>query len=191
MPCGAAGKHDAIAMNLKEILIEKKSAVVKSWFESVLETYQEESRGPLRRKDAQFTNPVGFNLAQGLEGLFDALLRGMMPNEVSTQLDAMIRIRAIQDFTPSQAVAFIFQIKGIVRHELGKDLLQDARILEELRGLETAVDDLALYAFDLYMRCREKIYELKAQESKNATFRLLQKARIITGGGEKDQDPKA
>jgi hypothetical protein len=180
MPCGAAGKHDAIAMNLKEILIEKKSAVVKSWFESVLETYQEESRGPLRRKDAQFTNPVGFNLAQGLEGLFDALLRGMMPNEVSTQLDAMIRIRAIQDFTPSQAVAFIFQIKGIVRHELGKDLLQDARILEELRGLETAVDDLALYAFDLYMRCREKIYELKAQESKNATFRLLQKAKLIT-----------
>lgn len=177
-------------MNLKDILKEKKSAVVKSWFESVLETYQEESRGPLRRKDARFTNPVGFNLAQGLEGLFDALLQGMMPNEVSTQLDAMIRIRAIQDFTPSQAVAFIFQVKEIVRHQLGKDLLQDARILEELRGLEAAVDDLALYAFDLYMRCREKIYELKAQESKNATFRLLQKARIITGGGEEDQDPK-
>ncbi len=171
-------------MNLKEILKEKKSAIVKSWFESVLGTYQEESRGPLRRKDAQFTNPVGFNLGQGMEGLFDALLQGMMPNEVSTHLDTMIRIRAIQDFTPSQAVAFIFQLKEIVRDELGRELLQDIRIIEELRALDAAIDDLALYAFDLYMRCREKIYDLKAQESRNATFRLLQKAKLIT----KDQE---
>jgi hypothetical protein len=34
-----------------------------------------------------------------------------------------------------------------------------------------------LYAFDLYMGCREKIYDLKAQESRNMTFRLLQKVQ--------------
>jgi hypothetical protein len=31
------------------------------------------------------------------------------------------------------------------------------------------------------MKCREKIYELKANESKNMTFRLLQQARLIVG----------
>jgi hypothetical protein len=167
-------------MELKEILKEKRSAIVKRWFETVLETYHEESRGSMRRENAPFANPVGHNLSQGLEGLFDALLKGMMPNEVSTHLDAMVRIRAIQDFTPSQAVAFIFQLKGIVRNELGQELLRDARVLEELRPLDAAIDDLALYAFDLYMRCREKIYDLKAKESRNATFRLLQKAGLVS-----------
>lgn len=171
-------------MSLKEVLQQKRSGIVKQWFESVLETYREESRGPLRRQNAQFANPVGHNLAQGLEGLFDALLKGMMPGEVSTQLDAMVRIRAIQDFTPSQAVAFIFRIKEIVRRELGEELLRDAGIAEGLRALDAAVDDLALYAFDLYVQCREKIYDLKAQEARNATFRLLQKAKIITENQE-------
>jgi hypothetical protein len=29
------------------------------------------------------------------------------------------------------------------------------------------------------MRCREKIYDLKAQEARNMTFRLLQKAQLL------------
>lgn len=171
-------------MKLKQVLHEKRSDIVKNWFDSVLETYREESRGPLRKQNAQFANPVGFNLAKGLEGLFDSILKGMMPSEVSTQLDTIIRIRAIQDFTPSQAVAFIFQLKGILRRALGEDLLRDAVVAAELRALDAAVDDLALYAFDLYVRCREKIYDLKAQETRNATFRLLQKAKIITENQE-------
>lgn len=171
-------------MKLKQVLHEKRSDIVKYWFDSVLETYREESRGPLGKQNAQFTNPVGFNLAKGLEGLFDSILKGMMPSEVSTQLDTMIRIRAIQDFTPSQAIAFIFQLKGILRKALGEELLRDADVGEELRSLDAAVDDLALYAFDLYVRCREKIYELKSQEARNATFRLLQRAKIITENQE-------
>ncbi len=171
-------------MGLKELLQEKKSSIVKKWFEAVLETYREETRGPLRRQNAQFTNPVGFNLAQGLEGLFDALLKGVIPSEVSAQLDSIVRIRAVQDFTPSQAIAFVFQLKGIVRAELEKELLQDAKIIEDLRTLDAAIDDLGLYAFDLYMQCREKIYDIKAQEAKSATFRLLQKAKIITENEE-------
>lgn len=171
-------------MDLKDVLKEKKATIVQKWFDAVLETYREESRGPLRKQNAQFANPVGFNLAQGLEGLFDSLLKGMMPGEVSSQLDTIIRIRAIQDFTPSQAVAFIFHLKGILRNTLGEELLRDATIVDDLRVLDAAVDDLALYAFDLYVRCREKIYALKAQEAKNATFRLLQKAKIITENQE-------
>jgi hypothetical protein len=55
---------------------------------------------------------------------------------------------------------------------------------EELAIFDSAVDDLALFAFDIYMKCREKIYDLKAQEVKNATFRLLQQAKLM---GEKEQ----
>lgn len=168
-----------VAMNLKEILKEHRSSLVKEWFETVLDSYEEGSRGPLRRRDAQFANPVGYNLAEGLGGLFDGLLAGVMPGDVATFLDSIIRIRAIQDFTPSRAVAFIFELKRIIRRQLGQERLQQGGISQELATFEAAVDDLALYAFDLYVQCREKIYDLKAREATNATFRLLQKAKLI------------
>jgi hypothetical protein len=166
-------------MSLKNILQEKKPAIVKQWFEALVETYPEGTRGSLRKRDAQFANPVGYHYTEGVEALFDALLGGMLPDTVSTFLDSMIRIRAVQNFTPAQAVGFIFQLKGILRGTLG-EMLQDRTLSDELVALESAVDDLALFAFDLYMHCREGIYDIKAKESERATFRLLQQARIIT-----------
>jgi hypothetical protein len=166
-------------MTLKEHLQENRSAIVDQWFETVVGTYQEETRGPLRRQNAPFTNPVGFNTHQGLEGLLDGLLKGMMPSETSRFLDGIVRIRAVQDFAPSEAIRFIFQLKGVIRSKLG-ETLQDPAIGAELDSFESAIDDLALFAFDLYMQCRETIYDIKAKEARSMTFRLLQKAQLIT-----------
>lgn len=166
-------------MTLKEHLQENRSAIVDQWFETVVGTYQEETRGSLRRKNAPFANPVGFNAAQGLAGLFDGLLKGMIPSETSRFLDAIVRVRAVQDFAPSEAVRFIFQLKNVVRSKLGEALREPATA-GELAAFEFAIDDLALFAFDLYMQCREKIYDIKAKEARNMTFRLLQKAQLIT-----------
>jgi hypothetical protein len=170
-------------MTLNELLQENRSAIVHQWFETVVGTYQEETRGPLRRQGAPFTNPVGFNAAQGLEGLFDGLLQGMMPSETSRFLDAIVRIRAVQDFAPSEAVRFIFQLKDVVRKELN-ETLRDPATAADLASFESDIDDLALFAFDLYMQCREKIYDIKAKEARSMTFRLLQKAQLITENQE-------
>jgi RsbT co-antagonist protein rsbRD N-terminal domain len=166
-------------MSLHDLLHEHRSAIVSQWFEMVVGTYHEETRGPLRRPNAPFTNPVGFNTAQGLEGLFDGLLNGMMPTETSRFLDAIVRIRAVQDFAPSEAIRFIFRLKDVVRKELA-GALQDPAVSSELVPFEAAIDDLALFAFDLYLQCREKIYDIKAKEAQSATFRLLQQAKILT-----------
>jgi hypothetical protein len=166
-------------MNLKEHLTEKKSAILKKWFNTIAETYPVDTSDFLKKQKAQFTNPVGYTLAEGTEGLFDGLLKGLLPEEVSLFLDSTVRIRAIQDFAPSEAVSFIFQLKSVVRQELGNEILRQQGIAEELLVFESAVDDLALFAFDLYMKCREKIYELKANEARNMTFRLLQQAKLI------------
>jgi hypothetical protein len=166
-------------MNLKELLQEKRSAIIAAWFETVVETYHEETRGPLRRQNAPFTNPVGFNTAEGLGGLFDGLMKGMMPAETSRFLDAIVRIRAVQDFAPSEAVRFIFRLKDVIRKELA-EALRDQAVSAELVSFEGAIDDLALFAFDLYLQCREKIYDIKAREAQSATFRLLQQAKILT-----------
>ena len=170
-------------MSLTDLLQERRSSIVAQWFEAVVETYHEETRGPLRRQNAPFANPVGFNTAQGLEGLFDGILKGVMPAETSRFLDGIVRIRAVQDFSPSEAVRFIFQLKAVVRKELGESL-SDPSIAGQLTAVESAIDDLALFAFDLYMQCREKIYDIKAKEARDMTFRLLQKAQHISENQE-------
>ncbi len=173
-----------MVMDLKQHLMEKKPAIVKKWFDAVADSYPENTSGFLKKQKAQFTNPVGYTLAEGLDGLFNALLREMIPETVKTALDGIIRIRAIQEFSPSEAVAFIFQLKKIARQELGAEVLLLPGMTDELAAFDSAIDDLALFAFDIYMKCREKIYELKAKEATNMTFRLLQQAKIIVD----DQD---
>ncbi len=166
-------------MDLKQFLTEHKSAIQKKWFDAIAETYPSETSNFLKKQKAQFTNPVGYTLAEGLEHLFESLLKGMIPEDVSRYLDSIVRIRAIQEFAPSEAVSFMFRLKGVIRQELGPENLKQQGIAEELATFDSAIDDLALYAFDLYMKCREKIYELKANEARNMTFRLLQQAHLI------------
>jgi hypothetical protein len=171
-------------INLKKKLVEQKSAILKKWFNAVADTYPDNTAGFLKKQKAQFTNPVGYTLAEGLDGLYESLLQGMIPDTVSTFLDGIVRIRAVQEFTPSEAVAFIFHLKKIVRQELGSEFTQQQRIIEELAAFDSAIDDLALFSFDIYMKCREKIYELKANEARNMTFRLLQQAKLIADNDE-------
>ena len=84
-----------------------------------------------------------------------------------------------QNFAPSEAVRFIFQLKSVVRSTLARTQ-QEPVSAEELISFESSIDDLALFAFDLYMQCRETIYDIKAKEARSMTFRLLQKAQLIT-----------
>lgn len=165
--------------DLKDQLRAKKAAILKKWFDAVAETYPDNAASFLKKQKAQFTNPVGYNLSEGLEGLYESLLKGMIPDTVKLFLDSIVRIRAIQDFAPSEAVSFIFMLKKIVRQELGSEVLQQPRLNEEMTAFESSVDELALYAFDIYMTCREKIYDLKANEARSMTFRLLQQAKLI------------
>lgn len=171
-------ERSVLEIHLKNLLVEKKAVIVKRWFDAVVETYPVDTSGFLKNHAAQFTNPVGYTFAQGIEGLYDALLDGLMPDRVSAFLDGIVRIRAVQDFAPSQAVSFIFLLKNVVREEL-KNVLRENRLFDELAAFDSAIDDLALFAFDIYMKCRETIYDIKAREARSATFRLLQKAKLI------------
>ena len=97
---------------------------------------------------------------------------------MAEHLDPIVRIRAVQDFSPAEAVGFVFLLKRVVRQELGGEIRQN-RAESQLLDFESQVDDLALKAFDLYMLCREQIYQLRAREIKNQTFTLLEQATRV------------
>ena len=165
-------------MNLKDLLLEKKSAILKKWLEIVLESYPTDTSDFFKKQKNRFANPVGYALSQGVEGIFDDLLQGVEPEEVTPLLDSIIRIKAVQDFSPSQAISFIFLLKRVIREELGSKISTD-QMYEELLAFESRIDDLALLSFEIYMKCRERVYEIKADEVKRMTFRLLQRANLI------------
>jgi len=165
-------------MKFYNLLSAKKSAVLERWYNSILDTYPSDTSGFLKKQKNPFLNPVGSTVFHGIENLYNELLHGSEREKVSQFLDNIIRIRAVQDFTPSQGIIFILLLKKAIREEI-KEELAEQHLYSELLELELKIDDMSLLAFDIYMNCREKLYQLKANELQRWTFRRLKKADEI------------
>ena len=166
-------------MTLQELLAANQASIIKAWFYSVADTYPAETSKFLKSNKDSFANPVGNTIRTGLEAIFKKLMAGNPGDgEVGEFLDRVVRIRAIQDFKPSQALYFIFRLKAIIREEIGEEALSHGLGLE-LTELEDQVDVLAVMAFDIYMSCREKLLELKAREMRDIYGRLLEKSGML------------
>jgi hypothetical protein len=46
--------------------------------------------------------------------------------------------------------------------------------------MRSKIDEIVLIAFNLYVQCKEKVYELKANELKNRTLKAFERAGIIS-----------
>ena len=165
-------------MKLKSLLIENKSSILSRWFDAVMATYPKDNSGFFKKQEDQFANPVGHTFSLGLESILGALIEEKDPADGLPFLEDIIKVRAVQDFTPSKAVNFIFTLKKVVREELKKEIRQD-QIDDELLNFESDVDDLALFAFNIYVQCREQLNQLKVDELKRMTFTLLKKANLM------------
>ncbi|MFZ5907901.1 MAG: RsbRD N-terminal domain-containing protein [Nitrospirota bacterium] len=173
-------------MNLKDLLSERKSSILQRWFDAIIASYPQDASHFFKNNQNQFTNPVGYTFSEVTHGLFGALLEGGDPARYFPFLNDIIKIKAVQDFSPSQAVSFLFLLKKVIREELEKEL-QRNQFHHELHALDLEIDALALLAFDVYMKCREKIYEIRTNEARNMMFRLLKKANLVREIPEGDQ----
>ncbi|MEW6743548.1 MAG: RsbRD N-terminal domain-containing protein [Planctomycetota bacterium] len=182
-------------MTLQDLLEEKKAAILERWRERVLATYPEASAPRWQRGQDRFRDPVGHTIQQGTEGVVAALVANASREELVKRLEDIVRLRAVQDFTPSQAVAFVFSLKGAVRETLS-GIPESPSLAQELQQLEARIDEIALAAFDLYMGCREKIMEIRVNETRNRFYKLLERAGGGLAGatgfpaGEARRDPK-
>ena len=114
----------------------------------------------------------------GIEDIFVELIRGPHKRNTTMCLGNIVRIVAIQNIPPSQSLSFFFSLKRIIREELHAEIAEQ-KLSHEIIALESIIDSLALSAFDIFMECREKIYEIKANEVKRMNFRLIQRANLI------------
>jgi len=164
-------------MQIATLLSQKKAAILGQWLSMIYDSYAPETAIFLRKEKNRFDNPAGYRISEGLEGLYGVLTQEMERDQIMACLDEIIRIRALQNFTPSQALAFIFLLKTVIRQELA-DEIQKENLEAELLDLESRIDGLALLGFDVYTKRREKIYEIKADEAKRRISGLMRKSGL-------------
>ena len=128
-------------MNLSETLQEQKKQIQTIWVDRTLDSYT--SSGFFKQSLDKIANPTGGNIRDGLSCIVDLLLDGADPEEYSKPLDQVIRIRAVQDFSPSQAIAFIFILKGVIRDEF-KNGSRESPAWDDLVVIENRIDRMAL-----------------------------------------------
>lgn len=167
----------ASSMNLEKHLSQKKSSIADRWVQLIFDSFKPETSDFLKREKDRFNNPLGFRISRGIKGLCDVFLENEDSDKALACLDEVIGIRALQDFPPSQALAFVFLLKKVVREELAPEL-RDPALREEFLELESRIDGLALLGFDVYMKRRERLCDIKVEEMKKRVGGLLRKAGI-------------
>ncbi len=151
-------------IDLAEAFRNHRKKIVGQWVDYTLSTYK--SSKFFKKEGDKFANPVGGNIREALDDLFVLLTTNGEPESFVEPLQEIIRIRAIQEFAPSQAVSPIHAVKHITRDILAADK-ERCQLVSELYDFEFAVDLAVLAAFDIYMECRERLYSVRMEEIKS------------------------
>ena len=158
-----------------ELLAQRRGVIAGKWLDRIVASYPADTASFFKKKRDQFTNPVGTTLARGTSELVDALFDGMSVEALREALEPIVKIRAVQDFSPSAAVAFVFQLKDVIRDVVGNEI-EGEQPRVQLEQLERRIDKLALLAFDVYASCREQVADIRVSELKRNVANVLKRS---------------
>ncbi len=159
---------------LNELMSQRRSALAERWLVAILADYGEEAAKSWRRERDRFANPIGHTFATEGPKLIDAVSSDGDLSAAAAPLEAIIKIRSVQDFTPSRAVSFVFALRDITRAELAPEIARGG-LDRELEAFDRRVERLALLAFDLYVQCRGQVFRLQYDELKRSVATLLRR----------------
>jgi hypothetical protein len=154
-------------MELRSLLKKKKAVILKKWLAAIFETYPAGTANFIKGEGDMFANPVGYTISNGAGQLLDGLIRGDDPLALQGCLEKIIKIRAVQDFTPSRAVGFMLDLKTVIRDE-AMDGVTKYGLMDELDALELKIDGLAGIGTAQYASIKNQIRELAAKEAVKA-----------------------
>lgn len=157
---------------LREFLKQRRDAIIGRWFDLIVESYPADTSQYLKRQKDRFNNPVGHTFLDSMRGLYDEFLSGAEDERISDYLDNIIRVRSIQDFSAREAVAFVFQLKRVIRDVLEKERAE-GEYIREFQELERRIDEIGLLAFQIYVQCREDLFEIRIRELRRRSERFV------------------
>ncbi|MEI6757760.1 MAG: hypothetical protein FDX18_00265 [Chlorobium sp.] len=147
-----------------KLIQEHRKEILERWLDRGLSFFSE-------RMDR--TTPIGEALSLGLSTLLDGIEEN--GKAFTAALNDVVRLFAVQNFPPSSSMALFFELTEILRAVVtklsGKKSLTDM----EWNACRTRMEEITLQAFDCYMANREKIYQLKVDESSRRVFMALRR----------------
>ena len=161
-------------MFIGDLLRERMDTIAERWAGEVLSTYPSEAAVLFQKQQDPFSNPIGHSVREGTRGILQAILDGMDPDDLRSHLDRIIRVRAVQEFAPSRALAFVFSLRSVIR-EVIPELDADPRLRREISELDDKIDTVALSAFDIYAERREEVSQLRVNEVKRQVAWVFEK----------------
>jgi len=161
----------------KSLLQNNREAILNRWFAAIVGSYPANTTKFLCNQKDRFSNPVGHVLREATAAIVDGLIADAGSEALAQALDEIIRIRSVQDYTASQAVSFVFLLK-----QAGHDTAAETGgkpDADNLAEFDARIDELALMAFDVYMRCREQMHEIRSNEMRKRTHLLLERTGLF------------
>lgn len=165
-------------MQLRQFLAENKGEIQERWVNRVLDSYAEDAAAIFKREQDRFANPVGYNTRHTLTTVYSLLFdhpeqSGPDLERLRAEMETFIKIRAVQTFTPASAVAFIYDLKTVVREAVARqrELVPAPAEWEQFHDI---LDQLALLVFGLYVASRERLFQAKINEIKSMNYMLTQ-----------------
>jgi hypothetical protein len=158
-------------MNLTADMGIDRDALRDAWFRRIAATYPRVMESFLTAVQDRFRNPVGHAIAAAVDPILEQVATDMDERALGGALDELLKIRSVQDFSPSRAVGFVFALKHAIR-----ELAGPSADPEKLRAIDDRIDRVALMAFDCYSHHRERMHDIRANEMRARTMRLLERA---------------
>jgi len=131
-------------------------AIVDAWFSKAIEVYPEAARRGMTQSSDRFLNPVAATLRESLTILARELAGDMDEGAVASALDAIVRVRAVQDCTPEQALGFVPQLLELIRGRQAE---------AQFPELEVRLHPLEVAAARQYALCKEDIARVRSREA--------------------------
>jgi len=169
---------------MKEFAFGKhRAAIVQQWLDlATRDTRPQVARTPTGPRD-QFDDPCGHLARACVEAMVDALDNGVNRCILDPPMEGFVKILALQERSPSEALAFVFSIRPVLRQELGLE-----PTCPEWHELVARVDSIALVAFDIYMRCREKVYSARFNQIQRLHHVMVGRAGVLEGKKQEQEE---
>jgi len=138
--------------------------VIEERRHDILRRWQEKGLGLFAEKMSPAT-PMGEAMADAMAMILDGFATG---DELAREgISRMARMLAVHSFRPSRSLSVFTTLRDI--------LLADAPDRDAAEVCRKRIEEMTFEAFDSFMEHREKIYQLKVEESRDKMYMQLRR----------------
>jgi hypothetical protein len=172
-----------MTISVRKLIEKQRTTVEQEFLKVLLPDHTNLAVFPVAETRDPFCDPVRATFDTCGPKLVKWALDGGSVEEAQESLMSIIRIKSLQSPIPSETIAFLPALKGILRNMILTKIKEHDR--EELLALvESRIDRLLLIALDCYVQCYDKINQIRISEARAERDRLLKLVRVMGTEGK-------